>query len=273
MLEVLGVSPQLRAGLVNGGAITLRAPSDDSVHRFPKDMQRGGPTLHVVGQVVSDEVTQAFPQVLIARPTAQRLGWSDQPSSMTVFVEPRPLPKSLVRRVNELTLDFATAIGERPSWSMEPSPPTTWVFAGFDPWGALETTRGPVRAGGFAAMALFVLAVVGVGLALSARDAEDERAVFVAVGGGPGAQRRLGTRRASLLVGIAVAVAVPVALAATTAVVMMSTRPGVQLRFDWFALVAVSIALPIVVALATAAGGWLRDRMSPSMPDALAFAD
>jgi putative ABC transport system permease protein len=270
LIDLFGVGAELRARLAAGDAVVVRPPGASELRPAVPE-PNAGVVLHVGGRVVSSESALALPRVLIGAEKAARLGWTSVPAGVTAFVAPRPFTP---RQATQLRL-----VDNDLSWEREitaPPPPNTEYYETY-----LNIGNEPYKFGspsfirflGFAVTALFVLAVVGIGLGLSARDNQDEHAVLDAVGAPPRTRRQVGTRRAVLLVIVACAIAIPAGLIPVGALVATSNRPYSRFGVDWIAMLAVTVGLPLVIAAAAAGGGWMRDRIRPPRPEVFAVAE
>jgi putative ABC transport system permease protein len=108
---------------------------------------------------------------------------------------------------------------------------------------------------------LFILAVVAVGLALSAAESRDERDVLLAVGAPPRAMRRVSAQKAVLLTAIGGVLAVPTGFM-PVAVVMAQTGDD-PIRFPWLVALGCVVAVPLLVGAATFAGSAVAQRLRP----------
>jgi hypothetical protein len=272
LLDLFGVHQRERHNLASGDVLVIR-PAGASVHLARQHPQPSEfyDALHVTGVVVSGEVSFALPRYLLNPATAQRLGWHSVPAGETVFAAPHPLTKHQRAQLSLLSSDNQWAAIHGP----QPAPGSSYDYTTID-WGQ-PRNRVPapwlLRLAAFGAVALFVLAVVGIGLGLSARDTRDETEVLDAVGAPPVLRRKVSTRRAALLVVVACVIALPAALVPVAAMAATTTRVDAAFRIDWLALAAAMIGLPLVVAFATAAGARVRDLVRPLQPSVLSYTD
>ncbi|MEY2426313.1 MAG: putative transport system permease protein [Actinomycetota bacterium] len=270
LLELFNIGPALRARLAAGDAVVVRPPGAPDLRPAAPEPNAGA-VLHAGGSVVSSEAALALPRVLIDAEKAARLGWTSVPAGVTVFVAPHRFTPREATRLQLVDADL--------SWEREvaePAPPNTayyetYISVGHAPYRFASPTV--VRFLGFVATALFVLAVVGIGLGLSARDNQDEHAVLDAVGAPPRVRRQVGTRRAVLLVVVACVIAIPSGLIPVAALIAASDHNDSHFGVDWIAMLAVTVGLPLVIAAAAAGGGWVRDRVRPRRPEVFAFAE
>ena len=269
LLALFGVGPELRARLAAGDAVAVRMPGAPKLR--PNNTTLRSSTLHIGGTVVSRQAALYLPRVLVSAETAKRHGWTEVPAAVTLFVADHAFTPRETRRLRLIDADL--------SWEREVAAPPapnstfrqTYITVGESP----SRLQSPmvIRLLGFAATALFVLAVVGIGLGLSARDNEDERAVLDAVGAEPRVRRLVGTRRALLLVVVACVIALPAALVPVSVLISVSDHSNVHYGVDWIALLGVTIGLPLVIAAVTSFGGWSRDRIRRPQPEVFGFAD
>jgi hypothetical protein len=227
------------------------------------------------GSLARPDDVGVLPQVLISPDRAAGLGLALPEDPRVLFQLDRPLTGE-ERDTLSLLADDAnwSADGEQPvyvdlSVAGEPSP----------------LGPGQVRAIGYGVVLVLVGAVVAVGLALAAKDNEDENQVLIAVGAAPRVVRRVGALRAGLLVASATVIAVPAGLLAAWAMVaasgqhVYSTATGAVrslgngLHPDWITLGFVGVGLPLGVMAVALFGGWLRDVVRRPRPDVFAFTD
>jgi putative ABC transport system permease protein len=115
--------------------------------------------------------------------------------------------------------------------------------------------------------AALTLAVVAIGLALSAAEGKDDDTVLAALGADPAIRRRLRATQAAMLVGIGGLLAVPAGLIPAAVIIVQGNDiEGAPLRFavPWPAVAVVLLALPAVAA----AGAWLLTRPTRWSPPA-----
>jgi len=145
----------------------------------------------------------------------------------------------------------------------------------FTPEAPAPISPAQVRAAVLAASLLLVLAVVAVGLALAAKDSEDERQVLVAVGAPPRTLRRSNALRAVLLVLIAGIISIPAGLLPAAAIVAaadVNNDPAV-FRPDLLTVLFAVVLVPVLVGIITWFGGRLRDLVRPKRPNVFAMGD
>jgi hypothetical protein len=270
LLDLFGVPPALRTRLAAGDALVVLPPGARGL-RAASLQPSNGVVLHVGGVVHSPNAALTLPRVLIGPSVANHFGWQSVPAGVTVIAAPHAFTHRELRRLRLVDDDVQWA-----GSIAAPRPPGSRYFQTSMQVGApRQVIVSPwlLRAGGFGATSLFVLAIVGIGLGLSARDNEDERAVLDAVGAPPRVRRQVGTRRAVLLVVSSCVIALPAGLIPVGALVAVSDRRDSHFSVDWLALVAVTVALPLIIAAAAALGGRIRDARRPARPAAFAFAD
>lgn len=220
------------------------------------------------GSFDSPAASYLLPTILLGAPLADRLGLVAKPSGQVLVVLPAPATARQQRALSVLGQDLAWEAG-----SLGARGPNRSFELGLDtPYQDGSAAEPLVRAGILAVSLVLILAVVAVGLALAARDSEDERLVLGAVGAPPRVLRQVGTRRATLLVLTAAVIAVPAGLLPASAIVAAANRSA-GLRLDPWSLAFVVVGVPLAVALATAASGRLRDGLRPDRPEVLALAE
>lgn len=115
---------------------------------------------------------------------------------------------------------------------------------------------------------LFVLAVVAVGLALSAAESRDERDVLLAVGAPPRAMRRVSAQKAVLLAALGGVLAVPTGFLPVAVVIAQISDDSV--RFPWLVALGCVAIVPFLVGAATFVGSAAAQRVRPVRMSTLA---
>jgi putative ABC transport system permease protein len=108
---------------------------------------------------------------------------------------------------------------------------------------------------------LFILAVVAVGLFLSAAESRDERDVLLAVGASPRAMRRVAAHKAALLTAIGGVLAVPTGFLPVA--VVLAQVDDDPIRFPWLVAVGCVAAVPILVGAVTLLASAVAQRVRP----------
>ncbi len=282
LLDLLVVPSTLRAELDDGAAIAVTEPPYDSRAVelrpiiSPEGLPAGPPedermTVALAGWFESPSASEFLPMVLISPRTAQRLGYVTVPGR-TVIALPAPLSNGQRDRLQLLNEDLQWEAGLQ--FGQPDTGPVTQVL--------ISTSEAPapispaqVRAAVLGASLLLVLAVVAVGLALAAKDSEDERQVLVAVGAPPRTLRRSNALRAVLLVLIAGIISIPAGLLPAAAIVAAADVESDRAVFrpDLSTVLFVVVVVPVLVGIITWTGSRLRDLVRPKRPDAFAFGD
>jgi putative ABC transport system permease protein len=275
-LDLLGVPDDLRSRLDAGEAVVVgdaEGVTEISIARTPTDPTPA--SIPFGGSLDSSDDVGALPRVLIGPDRASDLGLVLRKDPRVLFQLDRPLTGE--------ERDTLSLLADDANWSADGNQP---VYV--DLYVAGESSSlspSQVRAIGYGTVLLLVGAVVAVGLALAAKDNEDENQVLVAVGAAPRVVRRVGALRAGLLVASATVIAVPAGLLSAWAMVAASESStyvgatgvvqtmGHRLHPDWITLGFVSLALPIGVMAVALFGSWLRDVVRRPRPDVFAFAD
>jgi putative ABC transport system permease protein len=287
VLDLYDVPEDLRATIAAGNAVSVVAAPEEVTG---VGVSIGGPvaeptfdmTVPLGGSFDSPSASYTLPEFLVSAATAERLGLVDSPRSRIVVSNDGPLTEA-ERRDVEL-------IGGDASWAhlLDQEVPEITVVAGREMRYLTETeVRGLV----FAGAALLVAAVIAIGLALAAKDGEDETTVLRAVGASPRVLRRVGALRPALLMLTASLIALPAGLLPAWAVFSASgadrtvnrvysstttynTTEQAVLGFrpDVPTLVLILLA-PLVVGVVALAAGWLRDQIRPTRPSSFALAD
>ncbi|HEX9994721.1 MAG TPA: FtsX-like permease family protein [Acidimicrobiales bacterium] len=270
LLSLYDVGDDLRAALDDGAAVAVSGDGATSAATAEVSVPGSEPTLvervRLAGVVESDEASQSLPAVLVSEGTARSLGLTTRPSPALTLAGPAPLTERQREDVRLLAQDL--------SWeaNVERSSTMVNIQVADEPD---EIGRATVRAGATALSLVLVAAVVAIGLALAAKDSEDERQVLTAVGAPPRTVRRVAAIRAAMLVAGAGIVAVPTGLLPAAAIVeAAATGPADHgLQLDPVAIAWVVLVAPVAVALAVLAGAAVRDRARPPRPAVFAFVD
>jgi hypothetical protein len=269
-LEVVQVPDDLRSRLDAGDAVLLGDIGD--VEEVMVDGT--APSIPVAGSL-DEAATYDLPQVLIGAARADELGLavSDHPRRLLKFEDP----------LTDRQRDDLSLLADDVNW--DPDGSADVYVDLFLPDEPAPLSEGQIRAIAYAALLLLVGAVVAVGLALAAKDDEDENQVLVAVGAPPRTIRRVAALRAGLLVASATVIAVPTGLLSAWAMVLASRQDGLasaagfvrtldyRLHPDWITLAFVAVVLPLGVMAVALFGGWLRDLARRPRPLVFALAD
>ncbi|MEJ7585259.1 MAG: FtsX-like permease family protein [Acidimicrobiales bacterium] len=273
LLDLLAVPGKLRAELNEGGAISVSEPPYESRSvSLPTQQTSKSVSVRLAGSFESPAAASALPGVLISSATARRLGFATKPGPTTVLSLPSP--------VTDRQRDQLGLLSEDLNWEQERAPerddrqPVGYVYLSTPPEAA-PVSPALIKAGVLAGALLLVLAVVAVGLALAAKDSEDERQVLTAVGAPPRTLRRTGALRAVLLVLVAGLISTPAGLLPAAAIVAaadVSDDPA-PFRPDLWTVLFVVILVPALVGMITWSGGRVRDLVRPRRPDVFAFGE
>jgi hypothetical protein len=265
MLKLFEVPTDLRESIDRGEAVGVVG----SLEGESVELQPGLDEAAVIplgGSFMSEAAATQLPQVLVSPERAESLGFETQPSGRVLFELAQPISDQ-TRAALEFAEDeirwrgVGTATPELLDLAMYLPPADTF-----------ELSSTFARAVVVGLSLLFVLAVVAVGLALAARDSEDERQILSAVGASPRTLRRVGALRGVLLTLTGAALAVPAALLASAAIVAVSDAEN-GFRVDWWAVFFVVAVVPLVVGGVALVGGRIRDTFRPVRPDVFAFSE
>jgi putative ABC transport system permease protein len=269
VLELFDVPDELRHDLTGGGALALAPVPPGSTSLTLDD----GSQLELVGEVTSEEASARLPAAIVSPLTADELGLTTSPGSV-LWSNDVPLTEAQRRQVELIRDDLWWEQGE--SWDyvsgpVDDVPRTELAVPADDP-----VDEGMIRAAVLAAVLLVMLAVVAVGLALAAKDNEDERQVLAAIGAPPRTLRRVGALRAVLLVALAGVIALPAGLLPAAAIHSASTAGEWDQRtfaVDPASLLFVVALVPAIAGLVVWATGALRDLTRPRRPDTFSFGE
>lgn len=270
LLDLFQVPSDRRAALERGESVLVAGDGDGvSALLVARDGDLAGQPVRipVAEPFRSPQAARSLPQVLISEETAREHGLAWQPSPVVTLIAPEPLTAAERRWIRQLMEDLA--------WEQNVVDGADQMVQVSGPDGADPVTPARVRLVSFGLALALVAAVVAIGLALAAKDSEDERQVLSAVGAPPRVLRRVATLRAALLVGAAAVVAVPTGLLPAAAIVEAATSPGsgTSLRVDAPALLFVLVAVPVLVGALVSVAAAARDRLRPPRADVFAFGE
>ena len=260
LLDALDVPSRLLPALRRGEAVSVIQPPF-TVEEVRVSFQGGSRSLPLGGAFASPAASSFLPQILIAPEAAASLGLVERSSSLVLL--------ELARPMSERQRDALELLQNDIRWEMTPQGPWFMIDVASDNF---EVSSGFVKAIIMAIAMLLILGVVAVGLALAARDSEDEAQVLSAVGAPPRTLRRVGALRGMFLTLTAALIAVPAALLASAVIVAASDTIRV-FRVDWWAVVFVVAVVPLVVGAVALAGARLRDAIRRPRPDVFAFSE
>jgi hypothetical protein len=274
LLDLFDVPQSLRDAVEDGAAIAvIEAPAGaqrvvvgdgiDAATGLP-GVEPGVP---LFGSFASPSASSGLPQILVSPATAREMGLTVSRGGLVVLDHPRSIDGPTRRALSVLAQDISWEAMIAQS-RQQPQQHYVDVSVPPDP----DRSEQIARAVLLGVSLLLVAAVVAVGLALAARDSEDERQVLAALGAPPRTTRRVGTLRAALLVLTAALIAVPAGLLPAAAIVAAEAGNH-QFRVDLVVVGFLLLVMPAVVALAAAVCGRLRDVLRPSRPDVFAFSD
>lgn len=269
LLDKLDVSDEARRALGDDKAVAIVS---DRLDRSTVTLRRSDGVVAEVPlvEVASEHAAAALPTVLLGEPLADRLGLrveAQAGSDVVVWADQRLTGEQRDR------LDLLAGDVQWETWGLQEPDDGTVVVDIRVPGGDQVVSAAMVKAAISLVALLLVLAVLGVGLAMAAKDSEDERQVLTAVGAPPKTLRRVGARRAALLALCAALLAVPTGLLPAAAVVAASTVDDKPFRPDLWAVLFVAVVVPLAAGGGAAVAGRLRDAVRPPRPDSFAFAD
>jgi putative ABC transport system permease protein len=286
LLDLLEVPDELRRALEDGEAVGLTAPPYGSrsikvfaapLGGFANGRPPAGGAAVPLRWFESPAASTLLPEVLISPATAEELGFAVRPERDLLLVARSPLTDRQRERLLLLGSDLQWE-RSRAFEALAETDPTGRL----DPEFLLQIPQEPsllsptrIRAGVLVAALLLVLAVVALGLALAARDTEDESQVLVAVGAPPRTLRRTAALRAVLLVLVAGVISVPAGLLPAAAVIATTEEYGRRTAFrpDLWTVLFALVVVPAIVGLVTWSGSRLREAFRPTRPATFAFGD
>jgi putative ABC transport system permease protein len=221
---------------------------------------RDGRTARRVGALV----VAGVPEPSTTREAATRLGLLLTPGP-TLVQAPSPLTQ---RQRNDL--GWITADAELPT-DEEGREVSVWVETSYE---RERVSRSLLLAWVVAVAALVSLAIIGLGLALSAAETKDERDVLATVGARPRSLRRLAATKAGVLAVTGTVLGVPVGFVPVWVVVRAATAErisSVEVVFPWWLVVLLTVAVPLVAAAATFLASAASLRLRPVRASTLAF--
>ena len=254
-LERVGVLDAWRDG-PNGPARTVTAETQTGPITFDVAPMRDRPAMWAYAD-----------QPMITPATAAALGLSVG-SSETLFVAPDGLTAEQRRALEDISGQAVLRVGPGSAFL----PPAELSASGYavnlgsaPPHETSRTLIDTVIVGG---ALLFILAVVAVGLALSAAESRDERDVLLAVGAPPRSMRRVAAQKAVLLTAAGGVLDVPTGFLPVAVVLAQVTNEPI--RFPWLVAAGCVAAVPILVGAITLAGSALAQRVRPVRMSTLA---
>lgn len=264
LLDTYAVPESLRRDLRAGRVISL-APVPDLVERVSF---HGAKDLPMGGSFDSPMASHALPHLFVSESAARTAGL-ERVGTTTLMRSEQALSQ---RQHNSLKL-----LAEDVTWEAEVEaspnevPPRRLEVWLPDRSNALSAAMR--RALLFAAVVAVLLAVVFVGLALAAKDSEDERQVLSAVGARPAVLRWMAAARAWVLTTAGVLIAMPAGLAGAYAIIEADNPTRGGFRVDVAAVLTLAVLFPLIASAAVLVGTRARDAIRRPLPDHFLFAD
>lgn len=205
----------------------------------------------------------------VSADTAATLGYEVGPGS-TIVQSPAPLSgdqrDDLIDLDSDLSYDYALD-----AW--EPGSRGVQVYLTYPYW-TFELSNTVLTAGIVGGTSLLVLAVVALGLALSAAETRDERDVLATVGAPPRALRRLAAAKAGVLASTGILVGIPLGFIPVSVMVRAATSSNYTSYgavFPWFQVGLLVVVVPLVAAAVTLVASGLALRLRPVTASTMAF--
>jgi putative ABC transport system permease protein len=253
--DALDLGPEARAALEARGIVTVDWESEETGERATTG-ERAMTIVDDEGQTFATDVMMAvLPAELLPRfgPIIDERTATD----LGLLIGPG---QAFVTTPGSLTEDQRDALGDLQEdlWSMDATvtdggQTSSYIWMDFHR-PAWEPSRTLVTAGIVAVATIFSLAVVALGLALSAAETKDERDVLAAVGARPRTLRRLAGAKAAVLSATGTTIGVPLGFIPTL-VVVQASQIGVwdptPVVFPWVQVGLLVVAVPVVATAAT----------------------
>jgi putative ABC transport system permease protein len=270
--DAFDLDPAIRTALGEGAVATVwegggRAP----------DHTEETVIVDELGNEVATAPTIDFPALpgplsglpLVAPSTAESLGLQvvegpvalHAPSTITADQRDR-----LADLSDDLDYDYGTG-----DWRPGEVSTVVWLF---HPYESFELSAGLITAGVVGAATLFSLAVVALGLALSAAETKDERDVLAAIGAQPSALRRLAAAKAAVLSATGMLIGVPLGFIPMVVVLRAASvnrTTSITPLFPWVQVALLVVVVPIIATLATLAASGIALRLRPVRASTMAF--
>jgi putative ABC transport system permease protein len=266
LLDAFELPTELRERLDAGEAVAVHEPPTDdarvaiSVYDAELGSQPQMVELEIAEWFESPAAAESLPTVLVGGPLIEELGATIEPAEQVLLVLDEALTSEQRDQVELLFEDLRWTGGETMASLFVTLPSNDGVSE--------ELVRTAILAASFVVM----LGVVAIGLALAAKDDEDERTVLVAVGAAPRSLRRVDALRAALLVVVAVGLALPGGLIPALAIVAAGSNTDPTYAVDPVTL-AYLVLVPAATGLCVWLVRWARDLVRPVRPDTFSFGD
>jgi len=271
MLDALDVPPSLRQELDDGAAIAVIRVEDIGEANVFDQYSRTQAPVPFGGSFDSPAASYGLPEVLVGPARAEQVGLEIVDPPRMLVDAGRPITGAERRALELLADDIAWNAGDELADRF-----VSIYWPGPEP----ALTPGEIRAIGYALLLRLIGAVVAAGLALAAKDSEDEARVLTAVGAPPRTVRRVGALRAGLLVATATMIALPAGLLPAWAIIIASRDDpfidgarALPVHLDYVTLGVLVVAIPLAVMAVALGGAWLRDHARRPRPLVFALAD
>jgi hypothetical protein len=282
MVRAYRMNDETRRALESTGAVLFASTDGEAT---VGQTLAGGSTALIDVAVVGpdDQGLGSLPRLLLTPEEAAELGLASAPGPVVIEVPgmTRDQREAITDVVDEYTEPERIAAGVpepkplqvSPGQPLERSVPAqkmeqfvnvefSWPNENINPY-ILEAILGVVAL-------LFALFVVGVSLALAAAETRDERDVLDVVGASPAVLRRTSGRKAVLLTGLGVALAIPVGF--LPVVVFAGARePNLPLVFPVRTVALLALVVPVVIGAVTMLGSAIALRIRPVRISTMTF--
>ena len=272
VLDMIGLSDADRARLADVGAMTLfddgsGAAGDELMMSI--DIQgEGRRTLRVIRPSDPFASQAGVWGTMVTEETARRLGLTLVDDAVVVRAGNDLTPAQL-RRLEQLQQGMEPELlGVGAVFDVPPAQGDTMTTTSISlPWSPVSPVpAGPIQLAIAAAALLITLAVVTIGLLLSAAESRDERDVLVAIGATPRTIRMVAAQKALLLSLAGTALALPTGLLPITAVLRSIDDGGgrsMPMDVSWSTVVLLVLAVPVLAGALTLIGSSLAQLLRP----------
>lgn len=267
LLDALAIAPHVRDALDAEGLVlptweqvssAINPPGSTAEVVLSDDY--GEPALVTPAALVAAEDLAWTAGGLITEQRADELGLLIESGSVT-FVADAPLDDVQFDLLSEIQHDLWMVTDEEAAAVNISFNRPQWI-----------PSQALVTSGIVLVATLFVLGVVGLGLALSAAETKDERDVLAAMGARPRTLRNLAAAKALVLAAIGILVGIPLGFVPTY-VVAKAGNSGSDLTvlFPWLQVLILVVAVPVIAAAATMAASGISLRVRPVQASTMAF--
>lgn len=206
---------------------------------------------------------------MISEETARRLGLEIVDGPL-VLQTPEPMTGDQRDQLTDLNEDL---LFDHQKFAPQPGDEVTYVWLEH-PYESFEPSDALITTGVVGVATILVLAVVALGLSLSAAETKDERDVLAAIGARPRTLRRLAAAKAAVLSSTGIIVGVPLGFIPVVVVLRAASMDNFEPYspvFPWVQVGLLLVVVPLVATLATIAASGIALRVRPVTASSMAF--